>query len=125
MPRGPKGERRPADVNARAVMVAKIATGEPVRRNLHQLAADGLETLLELGHGLRDRLLHRRLNAKKFCGEVSWRSLQECSGTMIRGQRRAHHGPLSDRRLECWPADGTSAAAEMRGIRHVPRQLYV
>ena len=28
MPRGPKGERRPADVNARAVMVAKIARGE-------------------------------------------------------------------------------------------------
>lgn len=28
MPRGPKGERRPADVNARAVMIAKIATGE-------------------------------------------------------------------------------------------------
>ncbi len=28
MPTGPKGERRPADVNARAVMIAKIATGE-------------------------------------------------------------------------------------------------
>jgi len=28
MPRGPKGEMRPADVNARAVMIAKIATGE-------------------------------------------------------------------------------------------------
>ena len=28
MPRGPKGERRPTDVNARAVLVAKIATGE-------------------------------------------------------------------------------------------------
>ena len=28
MPRGPKGEHRPADVNARAVMIAKIATGE-------------------------------------------------------------------------------------------------
>jgi len=28
MPIGPKGERRPADVNARAVMVARIATGE-------------------------------------------------------------------------------------------------
>lgn len=28
MSRGPKGERRPADVNARAVMVARIATGE-------------------------------------------------------------------------------------------------
>jgi hypothetical protein len=28
MPRGPRGEHRPADVNARAVMIAKIATGE-------------------------------------------------------------------------------------------------
>jgi hypothetical protein len=28
MPRGPKGEKRPVDVNARAVMIAKIATGE-------------------------------------------------------------------------------------------------
>jgi hypothetical protein len=28
MPRGPKGEKRPADVNARAVMIAQIATGE-------------------------------------------------------------------------------------------------
>ena len=28
MPRGPKGERRPADVVGAAVMVAKIATGE-------------------------------------------------------------------------------------------------
>jgi hypothetical protein len=28
MPTGPKGERRPADVNARAVLIAKIATGE-------------------------------------------------------------------------------------------------
>jgi hypothetical protein len=28
MARGPKGEKRPADVNARAVMVARIAVGE-------------------------------------------------------------------------------------------------
>lgn len=28
MARGPKGEKRPADVNSRAVMIAKIATGE-------------------------------------------------------------------------------------------------
>lgn len=28
MPKGPNGEKRPADVNACAVMVAKIATGE-------------------------------------------------------------------------------------------------
>lgn len=28
MSKGPKGEKRPADVNARAVMIARIATGE-------------------------------------------------------------------------------------------------
>ncbi len=28
MPRGPKGERRPADTNAAAVLVGKIATGD-------------------------------------------------------------------------------------------------
>jgi hypothetical protein len=28
MPRGPQGQKRPADANARAVMIAKIATGE-------------------------------------------------------------------------------------------------
>jgi hypothetical protein len=28
MPRGPKGEKRPADANQRAVMVARIATGD-------------------------------------------------------------------------------------------------
>jgi hypothetical protein len=28
MAKRPKGEKRPADVNARAVMIAKIATGE-------------------------------------------------------------------------------------------------
>jgi hypothetical protein len=30
MPRGPKGEKRPADVIGAAVMVARIATGEIV-----------------------------------------------------------------------------------------------
>jgi hypothetical protein len=28
MPRGPKGEKRPADVIGNAVMIARIATGE-------------------------------------------------------------------------------------------------
>ena len=28
MPTAPKGQKRPADVNARALMIAKIATGE-------------------------------------------------------------------------------------------------
>jgi hypothetical protein len=30
MPKGPQGQRRPADVNACAVMVAKVATGDLV-----------------------------------------------------------------------------------------------
>jgi hypothetical protein len=34
MPRGPKGERRPADVVGNAILIAKIATGE---------AKDGVE----------------------------------------------------------------------------------
>lgn len=28
MPRGPKGEKRPADVNSAAVMIGRIATGD-------------------------------------------------------------------------------------------------
>ena len=28
MPKGPQGQQRPADVNKRAVMIARIATGE-------------------------------------------------------------------------------------------------
>jgi hypothetical protein len=32
MPRGPKGEKRPADVIGAAIMVAKIATGEVVEQ---------------------------------------------------------------------------------------------
>jgi hypothetical protein len=28
MPKGPQGQKRPADVNSRAVMIARIATGE-------------------------------------------------------------------------------------------------
>jgi hypothetical protein len=35
MPRGPKGEKRPADAIGNAVMIAKIATGE---RRLGQAA---------------------------------------------------------------------------------------
>src|SRR6266487_1634196 len=40
-----------------AVVVGLDDPTEPIRRNLHQLAADSLETLLEIGYGLGDRLL--------------------------------------------------------------------
>jgi hypothetical protein len=42
MPRGPRGEKRPADVIGAAIMVAKIATEEvedtKVEKNLHAVA---------------------------------------------------------------------------------------
>ena len=39
MPRGPKGEKRPADVIGAAVMVARIATGEIEENESPDLAA--------------------------------------------------------------------------------------
>lgn len=41
MPKGPKGEKRPADAVGRAIMVAKIATGEiEDERELSSAAAE-------------------------------------------------------------------------------------
>jgi hypothetical protein len=42
MPRGPKGEKRPADVIGAAVMVARIATGEVEERQPSESAAASL-----------------------------------------------------------------------------------
>lgn len=44
MPRGPKGEKRPADVSARAVMIAKIAIGE-----IEHTKANAASALARLG----------------------------------------------------------------------------
>jgi hypothetical protein len=47
MPKGPQGQKRPADANARAVMVARIATGEieetpePVKSAAAELGSRG------------------------------------------------------------------------------------
>src|ERR1700736_702225 len=42
MPRGPRGEKRPADVIGAAVMVAKIATGEIIEAPPQESAAAAL-----------------------------------------------------------------------------------
>ena len=39
MPRGPKGEKRPADVIGAAIMVGRIATGEIDERTPHKASA--------------------------------------------------------------------------------------
>jgi hypothetical protein len=47
MPKGPQGQKRPADANARAVMVGRIATGEieetpePVKSAAAELGSRG------------------------------------------------------------------------------------
>ncbi len=57
MPKGPKGEKRPADVIGAAVTVAKIATGE-----IEETTDDGKnKAAVELGRkGGQARLLQRR-----------------------------------------------------------------
>lgn len=60
MPRGPRGEKRPADVNARAVMIAKIATGE-----IEDAKADPALALARLG-GLKGGTARaKKLSAKE------------------------------------------------------------
>jgi hypothetical protein len=44
MPRGPKGEKRPADVIGNAIMVARIATGE-----IEDKSPEKLSSAAELG----------------------------------------------------------------------------
>jgi hypothetical protein len=41
MPRGPKGERRHADVNKNAVLIAKIATGEAADDDISTPESEG------------------------------------------------------------------------------------
>ena len=57
MPRGPKGEKRPADVIGAAVMVARIATGEIEEKAGPNLPAAALG---RLGGKARARALDKK-----------------------------------------------------------------
>ena len=59
MPKGPIGEKRPADVNARAVMIAKIATGE-----IEDTKSD-VSALARLGGLKGGRARAKKLSAKE------------------------------------------------------------
>jgi hypothetical protein len=73
MVKGPRGEKRPADVNARAVMVARIAVGEieePVGKVPTEPRADAREPrraqpALPISSGRRSRGLRRRPAGRK------------------------------------------------------------
>ena len=70
MPRGPNGEKRPADVNAAAVLVARIATGEiedekpgiPGRRKSGE--AGGAARAQALSEDRRSEIARKAANAR-------------------------------------------------------------
>jgi hypothetical protein len=80
MPRGPKGEKRPADVIGAAIMVAKIATGE--RTESQPARESGNNPMSELGRagGLKGGKARakklsaeRRLEIAQKAAETRWR----------------------------------------------------
>lgn len=73
MPRGPRGEKRPADLIGNAVRVAKIATGE--EEDDREATASAAATLGKLGGAARARNLtaeQRQAIAQK-AAESRWR----------------------------------------------------
>lgn len=73
MPRGPKGEKRPADVIGAAVMVARIATGEIEEKPVTDSAA---AVLGRKGGAARAKALtkKRRAEIAKKAAQGRWRS---------------------------------------------------
>ena len=70
MPRGPNGERRPADVIGNAVMVAKIATGE-----IEDNKKSGRVRSGKVGAKARKNALtpEERSEIAKLAAEVRWK----------------------------------------------------
>jgi hypothetical protein len=79
MPRGPKGERRPADVIGAAIMVAKIATGELSDTKLESSKNEAAASLgrrggLKGGKARAEKLSARkRSQIAKKAAEQRWR----------------------------------------------------
>ena len=72
MPKGPKGEKRPADVIGNAVKVMRIATGEEEDVTT---PANAAATLGKLGGAARARNMtpERRAEIAKKAAEKRWR----------------------------------------------------
>ncbi len=67
MPKGPKGEKRPADTVAAAIIVAKIATGDIVEASL--LEDDAYKDPAAVSLGRRGGLKGGASRAKKLSAE--------------------------------------------------------
>ena len=64
MPRGPKGEKRPADTNAAAVMVGRIAIGELADVTTDEGKNAAAVALGRMGGKARARVLGKRRRAE-------------------------------------------------------------
>jgi hypothetical protein len=74
MPKGPRGEKRPADSVARAIMVAKIATGE-VEDEREELASAAAQLGSKGGKARAANMTpERRKEIAKKAAEKRWKS---------------------------------------------------
>ncbi len=78
MPKGPRGEKRPADAIGAAVMVGKIATGEIEEKTTHSGKEYARKGGLKGGEA-RSRALspQRRTEIAKLAAEKRWRSKKD------------------------------------------------
>ncbi len=79
MPKGPKGEHRPADTNAAAVLVGKIATGELADVTTDEGKNAAAVALGRLGGKARAAGLtaKRRKEIARQAAEKRWKNSQE------------------------------------------------
>jgi len=74
MPKGPRGERRPADAIGRAVLIAKIATGE-VEDEREALSSAAAELGRKGGKKRAENMTpERRAEIARKAAEKRWRS---------------------------------------------------
>lgn len=76
MPKGPKGEKRPADVIGLAVTVAKIATGEITDKTDEDTKDKGAQALGRKGGKARANSIspERRAEIAKKAAEARWKA---------------------------------------------------
>jgi hypothetical protein len=74
MPRGPKGEKRPADVIGNAVKVMRIAVGEEIESNGNQDTKKDASNISSLGGQARSKSLSKedRSRIAKNAASLRW-----------------------------------------------------
>lgn len=75
MPKGPRGERRPADAVSRAVMIAKIATGEIEDERDEKLSNAAAELGRKGGKARAEKMTpEKRAEIARMAAATRWRT---------------------------------------------------